>query len=869
MQVAFQNFDANSWYIDDVTVTTGGSAATAVTAPSGWSQATTKTIAGVTLTTFVHAVLGTDPASWVFNLAQSAKAAGTVGAYSGVDLASPIDVTGTGFNGSGTAHIAPSVTTTGANRLGLTVTAANAVTSMTPPAGSTERADQAGGAGAPTMTIETSDFPQVTAGATVAQTTVTAVAATSATATITLRPAATAGVLPAHRATSPGSNTTGGSSITITKPVAAVAGDVLVASVAAADSAPATTTLYSEGFESGVGVWTPWATGPTVASSPDTARTGTKSLKFLPGGGQSNGRVFPPVTVGVPTTLTAYVKGTGTVQPYVQYFDINWVSLGSATIPSVTLSPAAFTPWSVTYTAPAGTGIVQVAFQNFDVNPWYLDDFVQTTGGGNQAAAVATPAGWTPVTTGSTAGVTLATFTHTAAAGDPVSWVFNLSQSVKAAGSISAYTGVDTTSPIDTSVTGVNVSGTNQVAPSVTTTGVNRLGVTITAATAATSMTPPAGSTERADQAGGAGVPTATVETSDFPQAAVGATGVKTTVTATAATSAVATLTLRPATGGGTTKVTYTRDAASRIVERKVNDVMVARYTFSSSGDTPDAELDGANVVQRRTLGLMGGAVLSKATGSEIWSISNLHGDTIATLNSTGVVTGGPFTYDPFGKTINGAPDNQIGLFDNGWLGKNQRPLEQQTGLRAVIEMGARIYDPQLGRFLQLDQVEGGTANDYAYVEDPINQFDLTGTCSAKKGNWLQRRWCNLNNVSGGSARNTGRAARWVYRRTDVSGGVCLFSCVFVGQQGGNIYIARGGGPILSAGVGFGLASKQYKDRNCQSSMSSFGPLSTYGGLGGKSAWKDFELAVGKSMGGGFGTLGYTDDKYCLDGKAR
>jgi RHS repeat-associated protein len=516
--------------------------------------------------------------------------------------------------------------------------------------------------------------------------------------------------------------------------VAAVAGDVLVASVAAADSSSSTSTLYSEGFEAGVGVWAPWAAGPTVASSADTARTGSKSLKLIPGGGQSNTRVLPSVTVGVPTTLTAYVKGTGTVQPYVQYYDINWVSLGSATIPSVTLSPAAFTAWSVTYAAPAGTGIVQVAFQNFDVNPWYLDDFTQTTGGGSQAASVATPAGWTPVTVGSTAGVTLATFTHTAAAVDPVSWVFNLSQSVKAAGSISAYSGVDTVSPIDTSATGVNVSGVNQAAPSVTTTGVNRLGVTITAATAATSVTPPAGSTERADQAGGAGAPTATIETSDFAQAAVGATGIKTTVTAAAASSSVATLTLRPASGGGTTKVSYVRDVTNRIVERKVNDVTVARYTFSSSGDTPDAELDGANVVQRRTLGLMGGAVLSKATGSEIWSISNLHGDTIATLGSSGVLTGGPFTYDPFGKTIGGVPDNQIGSFDNGWLGKNQRPLELQTGLRAVIEMGARIYDPQLGRFLQTDPVEGGTANDYAYVEDPANQFDLTGRNKCEAG---------------------------------------------------------------------------------------------------------------------------------------
>jgi hypothetical protein len=104
---------------------------------------------------------------------------------------------------------------------------------------------------------------------------------------------------------------------------------------------------------------------------------------------------------------------------------------------------------------------------------------------------------------------------------------------------------------------------------------------------------------------------------------AVGATGIKTTTAVLAASSVTATLALRPSSGGGTTKVSYVRDVTNRVVERRVNDVAVARYGFSSGGDTPDVELDVASVVQRRTIGLMGGAVLSKATGSEIRSISN------------------------------------------------------------------------------------------------------------------------------------------------------------------------------------------------------------------------------------------------------
>ncbi len=52
-----------------------------------------------------------------------------------------------------------------------------------------------------------------------------------------------------------------------------------------------------------------------------------------------------------------------------------------------------------------------------------------------------------------------------------------------------------------------------------------------------------------------------------------------------------------------------------------------------------------------------------------------------------------------------------------GWLGAAQRNADTPTG---AILMGVRLYHPATGRFLQTDQVAGGSASAYDYCNaDP------------------------------------------------------------------------------------------------------------------------------------------------------
>ncbi len=190
----------------------------------------------------------------------------------------------------------------------------------------------------------------------------------------------------------------------------------------------------------------------------------------------------------------------------------------------------------------------------------------------------------------------------------------------------------------------------------------------------------------------------------------------------------------------GSQSINETLSPSGRVLERKVVDNATGNivedfdYGFTDSGDSPAYTRPHGSTNPATYTTYAGGAIVT--AGVVVFQHANGHGDIIGTSDTAG-------NYTPV------APTDEYGLGTTpasrlGWLGQQQRFVTSTT--TGIIRMGVRLYDPQTGRFLSTDPIEGGSSNDYDYVAgDPINNLDLAGTicwsCHARNA----KKWVNRN----------------------------------------------------------------------------------------------------------------------------
>ncbi|MEU6774585.1 DNRLRE domain-containing protein [Streptomyces sp. NPDC046759] len=229
----------------------------------------------------------------------------------------------------------------------------------------------------------------------------------------------------------------------------------------------------------------------------------------------------------------------------------------------------------------------------------------------------------------------------------------------------------------------------------------------------------------------------------------------------------------------GTSRQTWTLDAAQRLASWTTETNNAGTWTqtgakvnhYGADGDSPDwIKEDTTGTITRNVQGTGGDLdATTNATGNTVLQLTDIHGDVTVQLPldiSKPVVAS---AYDEYGNTEAGTAATRY-----GWLGGKQRSSETVTG---ATLMGVRLYDPTAGRFLSTDPVPGGSANAYDYCNgDPINHYDLDGR------SWWHR-WVH-------------RAGRFVARhQTWVSWGLAA-GCSFVTEGWGAPACAAGAGAV-------------------------------------------------------------------------
>ncbi len=221
----------------------------------------------------------------------------------------------------------------------------------------------------------------------------------------------------------------------------------------------------------------------------------------------------------------------------------------------------------------------------------------------------------------------------------------------------------------------------------------------------------------------------------------------------------------------------YTYDGLDRVTSRTRG---TTKQTFTYSGlgnDLAKISETSGDIQARYGRDPFGGLLgQQEGTGPVVATLTDLHGDLVATFSTTGLATS--TAYDPFG-TITA----QTGAKTN--LGYQGEYADPETG---KTNMHARWYQPGTGTFTSRDTANlnpspSVQANRYTYANaSPLTGIDPTGHATETPNSWNSGGTSGWGNTGGG------------YWGDPCSAGVCL-------QPGG----AGSGGPIACSGAGLDI----------------------------------------------------------------
>jgi RHS repeat-associated protein len=317
--------------------------------------------------------------------------------------------------------------------------------------------------------------------------------------------------------------------------------------------------------------------------------------------------------------------------------------------------------------------------------------------------AITPPAGWTLIRrTNQSSNVGYATYRKTAGGSEPASYAFTLTNSPKWSIGACAIAGADTTTPIDVQNDASGVNG-NPSAPSVTTTGANRLVLAFYAnkkPVSYSSYTAPA--VERWDRPNtSGGLPSNAM--ASYTQAAAGATGAKSAAVGEQAEWVAQQIAIAPAPAPSTTRFLWDTNHSlpELALERDASGSLLRRYLYGNDLDSLQTPA-GSFYYHTDALGSI--TNLTDAIGATQWT----------------------YSYEPFGTSRTQTQDSPTAPANPM---RFTGDYEDSTGL---YHLRARQYDPATGRFLRLDPAAGAAedpmTSGYVYAGNmPTQMVDPSG----------------------------------------------------------------------------------------------------------------------------------------------